>query len=84
MGLIIKSDCMSVTYLNQTVRVKRHVVDNCYKLNRDFYDYCLFNMFDQLVMGIVNSCFWLRNYKSIVLRYSMTIKQYFCVEESLN
>ena len=41
-------------------------------------------MFDQTVVGIVFSCFWLKNYKNIVLRYSMTIKPYFCVEDSLN
>ena len=40
-------------------------------------------MFDQLVVGIVFSCFWLKNYKNIVLRYSITNKQYFCVEEFL-
>ena len=49
-------------------------------LHKDFYDYCLFNMFDQLVVAIVFSCIWLKNYKNIVLRWSMTIKQYFCVE----
>ena len=42
------------------------------------------NMSDQLVVGIAFSCFWLKNNKKIVLRYSMTVKQYFCVEESLN
>ena len=57
MGLITKSDCMSVTDLNQTVRYKCHVNEVCYKLHKDFHDYCLFNMFDQLVVGIVFSCF---------------------------
>ena len=79
MRLITKNDCMSVTYLNQTVRDIRHVVDVCSKLNKDFYDYCLFNIIDQSVVGKVFSCFWLRNYKNIVLRYSMTSKQYFRV-----
>ena len=51
---------------------------------KDFHDYCLFNRTDQLVLGIAFSCFWLKNYNNTVLRYSMTIKQYFCVEESLN
>ena len=41
-------------------------------------------MSDQLVVGIAISCFWLKNYKNIVLRYSMTSKQYFCVSELLN
>ena len=41
-------------------------------------------MSDQLVVGIVFSCFWLKSYKNIVLRYSLTIKQCFYVEESLN
>ena len=51
---------------------------------KDFHDYCLFNMSDQLVVGIVFSCFWLKNYKNIVMRYSMASKQYFCVGELLN
>ena len=53
MGLITKSDCMSVTDLNQTVRYICHVVDVCSKLHKDFYDHCLLNMSDQLVVGIV-------------------------------
>ena len=57
MGSITKCDCMSVTYLNQTVGDIRQVVDVCSKLNKYFFDYCLFNMFDQLVVGIVFSCF---------------------------
>ena len=77
---------MSVTDLNQTVRFICHVADVCSKLLKNFQDYCLFNMSDQLVVGIASSCFWLKNYKNIVLRYSMTINQflYFGVEESLN
>ena len=50
----------------------------------DFHGYCLLNLFDQLVVGIVFSCFLLENYKNIVLRYSLTIQQYVSVEESLN
>ena len=57
MGLITKSDCMSATDLNQAVRHLSHVVDVCSKLHEDFHDYCLFNMSNQLVMGIVFSCF---------------------------
>ena len=57
MGLITKSGCMSVTDLNQTVRYICHVVDVCYKLHNDVHDYCLFNMSDQLVVGIVSGCF---------------------------
>ena len=44
----------------------------------------LFNMSDQIFVGIVFSCFWLKNCKNIVLRYSMVRKQYFGVEELLN
>ena len=83
MGLITKSDCMSVTDLNQLVRSICHVVVVCSELNMDFHNYCLFNMFDQLVVGIVFGCLWLKYYKNIVLRYSMTIKQYFCVGKLL-
>ena len=57
MGLITKSDCMNVTDLNQTVRYICHVVDVCSKLHRDFHDYFLFSMSDQLVVGIDFSCF---------------------------
>ena len=81
-GLITKSGRMSVTDLNQTLRYICHVVDVCSKLH-DFQDCCLFNMSDQLVFGIVFGCFWLKNYKNIVLRYSMTNKQYLYVEEFL-
>ena len=56
MGLITKSDCVSVRDLNQTVRSICHVVVVCSKMNMDFYNYCLFNMFDQLVVGIVFRC----------------------------
>ena len=63
MGLIIKSDCMSVTDLNQTVNYIWDVVDVYSKLHMDFHDYCLFNMSNQLVVGIVFSCFSLKNYK---------------------
>ena len=83
MSLITKSDRMSVTDLNHAVRLLCRVVDVCSKLLKDFHDYCLFNMSDQIVVGIVFSCFWLKNYKKLVWRYSMTSKQYFCVEESL-
>ena len=84
MGLITKSECVSVTDLNQTFRYIGYVVDICSKLHKDFHDYYLFSMSDQLVVGIVFSCFWLKNYKAyIVLRYSITIKQYFYVEDSL-
>ena len=84
MGLITKSDCMSATDLNHAVRHLCHVVDVCSKLLKGFHDDSLFNMSDQKVVGIVFNCFWLRNYKNIVLRYGMTSKQYFCVEELLN
>ena len=84
MGLITKSDCMSVTDLNQADKYLCHVVDVCSKLLKDFHDYCLINMSDQTVVGIVFSYFWLKNYKNIVLRYSITSKQYFCVGELLN
>ena len=83
MGLINKSDCMSVTDFNHAVRHLCHEVDVCSKLLEDFRDYCLFNMSDQIVLGTVFSCFWLKNYQNIVLRYSMTSKQYCCVGELL-
>ena len=57
MGLITKSDCMSATDFNRAVRQLCHVVDVCSELHKDFHDYCLFNMSNQLVMGIVFSCF---------------------------
>ena len=75
MGLITRSDCKSVTDLNHAVRHLCHVVDVYSKLLKVFDDYCLFSMSDQLVLGIAFSCFWLKNYKNIVLRYSMTSKQ---------
>ena len=84
MDLITKSGFLSVTDLNHAVRQLCHVVDVCSKLLKDFHDYCLFNMSDQIVARIVFSCFWLKNYKNIVLRYSMTSKQFFCVGEFLN
>ena len=84
MGLITKSDCMSVTDLNHAVRHLCHVVDVCSKLLKDFHDYCLFNMSNQTFVRIAFSCFWLKNYKNIVLSYSMVRNQYFCLEELLN
>ena len=57
MSLITKSDCMSDTDLNQTVRYISHVVDVCSNLHKEFHDYCLFDMYDQLVVRIVFSCF---------------------------
>ena len=83
MGLITKSNRMGVTDLNQTFRYKSHVVDVCSKLHKDFHDYCLLSVSDQLVVGIFFSFFWLKNYKNIVLRYSLTFKQYFYVKKSL-
>ena len=83
MGLITKINCMSVTDLHQTVRYICHEVEVCSKLHEDFHDFCLFNMSDQLVVGIVFGCLRLKNYKNIVLPNSMTNKQYFCVEEFL-
>ena len=77
MGLITKSDCMSVTDLNQTGRYLCHVVGVCSKLHKDFHDYCLFSVADRLVVGIVFSCFWLKNYKNTFLRYSMAINYFF-------
>ena len=83
MGLITKLDCMSVTDLHQTVRYIWHVVDVCSKLHEDLNEYCLFNISDQLIFGIVIGCFLLKDYKNIVLRYSMTNNQNFCVEDFL-
>ena len=56
MSLITRSDCVSVEDLNQTVRCICHVADVCSKLREDFHDYCLFNMSDQLDVGIAFSC----------------------------
>ena len=84
MGLITKSDCKSVTDLNDAVRHLYHLVDVSSKLLKDFHDYWLFNMSDQIIVGNVFNCFWLKNYRNIVLRYSMTSQQYFCVGELLN
>ena len=83
MGLITKLDCMSVRDLHQTVRYICHVNDVCSELHEHFHEYCLFNMSDQLVVGIVIACFRLIDYKYIVLRYSKTNESYFCVEEFL-
>ena len=83
MSLITKSDSMSVTELNHAVGHLCHVVDVYSKLLKDFNDYSLFNVSDQLVVGLVFSCFWLINNKNMVLLYSMNINQYFCVDESL-
>ena len=84
MDLITKSGCMSVTDLNHAVRHLCHVVDVCSKLLKDFLDYYLFNMSDQTFVGIVFSCFWLKNYKNIVLHNSMASKQYFCLGDLFN
>ena len=84
MDLVTKNGSMSVTDLNHAVRHLCHIADVCSKVLKDFHDYCLFNMSDQVVVGIVFSCFWFKNYENIVLRYSMTSKQYFCVRELLN
>ena len=84
MALITKIDCMSVTHLNHAVRHLCHVVDVCSKMLKDFHDYCLFIKSDQLVVGLVFSCFWLKNYKNIVLRNSLPSKQYFCAGDLLN
>ena len=54
---------MSVTDPNHTVSYIWHVVDVCSKKHKDFHDYCLCIMSNQLVMGVVFSCFGLKNYK---------------------
>ena len=77
MGLIFKSDCMSATDVNHAVRHLSHVVDVCSKLLKDFHDYCLFNMSDQKVVGIVFRCFWLRNYKNIFCATALSISSTF-------
>ena len=75
---------MSVTDLNHTAR---HICPVFYvfsNLLKDFYDHRLFNMSDQFfVRNVFSRCQWLKNYNNITLRYSMTIEQYFCIEESL-
>ena len=57
MGLITKSDCMSVTDPNQTFDYIGYVVDACSHLHKDFHVYCLVSVSDQLVVGIVFGCF---------------------------
>ena len=66
MGLTTKIDCMSVTDLNHAVRHLCHIVDVCSKLLNDFHNHCLFTMSDIIVVGIVFSCFGLKNYKNTV------------------
>ena len=51
-------------------------------MQRDFNEYCLLNMSNQFLVGIVFSCFLSKTTKT-VLHYKMTNRQYFCVEESL-
>ena len=63
---------MSVTDLNHAVRHFYNLVDVCSKVMKEFHDYWLFNITDQIVVGIVFICFRLKKYKNIVLRYSMT------------
>ena len=63
MGLINKSDYMSVTDLDHAVRHLYHLVDVCSKLLKDFQDFWFFNMSDQKVVGIVFNCFCSKNYK---------------------
>ena len=57
MCLITRSEFRSVTDLNHAVRHLCQVVDVRSNLLKDFHDYCLFNMSDQLVVGIVFGCF---------------------------
>ena len=57
MALITKNDCTSVTDLNQKFSYIDYVVVVCSELHKDFHDYCLFNVSDQLVVAIVFSCF---------------------------
>ena len=83
MSLITKSDCMSVTELSHPVRHLCHEVVICSNLLKELHDFCLLRMTDQLVVAIAFSCFWLKNYRNIVLRYSMTIRQYFGFKKSL-
>ena len=83
MSFITKNDRIIFTDVIRTVRHICHVVDSFSEVLKYFHDYFLLNMSDQLVVEIVFSCFWLKNYKNLVLRYSMTIKLYFCVELSL-
>ena len=53
MSLITKDDCMSVTYLYHTVRHIGRAVELFTNLLNNFLDYCLINISDQLVVGIV-------------------------------
>ena len=73
---------MNVREFNHSTRHIWHAVYVFSKILKDFHEYRLINVSNQLVVGIDFSCFWLKNYENEVLRYGMTIKQYFCVEES--
>ena len=42
---------------NQTLRYIGYLVDVCSQLHKDFRDYNLLGVSDQLVVGIVFSCF---------------------------
>ena len=57
MGFITKTVCMCLTDLNQSFTYIGYVIDGCSKLPKDFHDYCLCSVSDQLVVGIVSSCF---------------------------
>ena len=61
MGLTTKKDFMSVNYLNYAVRHLCRVVDVCSTLLKDLLDFCPFNMSEHLVVGLIFSCFWLKN-----------------------
>ena len=50
-------------WLYECYRHLCHVVDVSYKFLKDFHDYYLFNMSDQIVVGNGFSCSWLKNYK---------------------
>ena len=63
MSLINKSDCVIVTNLNHTVRHICYVIDVCSKFLKDFHDYCLFNMSDQIVVRIFFGLFLVEKLK---------------------
>ena len=49
MSLMSKNKCLSVTDLNHAIGHLCHVNDVCSKLQKDFYDFCFFNVSDELV-----------------------------------
>ena len=84
MSWIKKTDWLSVRNVTHTIRHIRHKLHLSFsKLPFKNRKYCLSNKSDGLAVGKILSSFWWNNYEKAVLRYSLTIRQYFCGEDSL-